>query len=76
MSDTAGVFLTNDINGEAFVLNDPAQLQNRHMILSDPETGKPLHIVDREAFMASGDHTITTDRPSPGKQRRRFRKGK
>jgi len=71
---TSAVYLADDSGGETFLLADPAELQNRTMILSDPETGKPLHIVDRARFLDSG-YKVVLDRPAPAERRRpRFRR--
>jgi hypothetical protein len=79
MSATAAVLLTaDDGEGQTFLLADPAQLNRKMMIISDPDNGN-VHMVDREQFLAGG-YSVTvesSDAPTenPGK-RRRFRKGR
>lgn len=72
---TSAVYLTSDDHSEAYLLSDPGQLQQRTMILSDPETGKPLHLVNRAAFMAAG-YKLVLNQPTPpeSKRPRRFRR--
>jgi hypothetical protein len=68
---TAAVFLSaDDGHGETFLLSDPAELQQRTMILSDPATGSIRCMVDREQFMAAG-YSVTVDAPAPGSAKRR-----
>jgi hypothetical protein len=72
---SAAVYLADDSgHGETFLLADPGELMQDKMILSDPETGKPLHIVDRARFLDSG-YRVVLDRPAPAERRRpRFRR--
>lgn len=79
MSDTAAVLLTaDDGQGQTFLLADPGQLNRKMLILSNPDNGD-LCMVDREQFLASG-YSVTVESSDtttdPGKQRRRFRKGR
>jgi hypothetical protein len=75
MSDgTSAIYLTSEDHSEAFLLSDPADLQKRSMVLRDPETGKPLHIVDRVKFFAAGYKLVLNQPAPPVRKRRRLRR--
>jgi hypothetical protein len=70
---TAAVYLSADDGGESFMLSDPAQLQQRSMILA--RDNGDLIMVDRQKFMDAG-YSVTVDKPAPAKRRRFGRKGR
>jgi hypothetical protein len=76
----AALLLTDDAEqGEAFILADDSQLDQRSMILSDPNQPGRLLLVNTAEFMAHHSVTIDGKRQTTGKPqpRRRFsRKGK
>jgi hypothetical protein len=75
MSDGTAIYLTSEDHSEAYLLANPAELQQKTMILSDPETGKPLHLVDRKRFFAGGYRLVLDQQTPPERKRpRRFRR--